>query len=117
MQRAAVVFFVCAIIAFLVPRASQAEEDLLVKSGCNKCHSIAAAGIEKINAGMKTPDLSSVGKFHDAAFFSSYLKKETAHAPHEGNESDKKHMIEVKATGADFEAIIKRLTELKGDKK
>lgn len=97
----------------VVPIVSLAATQLLVENKCNTCHSISSAGIEQKNKAMKAPDLSGIGKYHDAEYFKAYLKKEVAHEPHEGSQSTKKHPTVAKATGDELDKIAQELVNLK----
>lgn len=73
---------------------------------CNKCHSIEAAQIEKASDKIKAPDLSHVGKAHDAAWIGKWVKKEETL-------KGKKHMIMFKGTDEELAALTSWLGGMK----
>jgi hypothetical protein len=100
------------------------EKQLFVEMKCAKCHPISALDIAKKGGGdadeeggdedkTTPPDLSDVGKNHDAAFFSGYLKKETAHVAHAGCDSTKKHKIKFKGTDDEVKRLADWMATLK----
>jgi hypothetical protein len=98
-------------------RAASASEKLFQDQKCNKCHAISAFGIQKLSggeeeadAGAGPPDLSDIGKTHDAAFFGPYLMKET-------KDHDKLHKIKFKGTEAELKEMAAWLATLKKEPK
>ena len=107
------------------PNQSRADDKLFLANKCNKCHTISALGIKKLGdeaaseekSASGPPDLSNVGKFHDVAFITSFLKKEIDHAPHDGRTDTKKHMKKWDGSDADLTTIATWLTSQKADPK
>lgn len=105
------------------PSEARADAKLFTDLKCNKCHEIASLKIAKDTKGgddeededsdEETPDLSHVGSLHDAKFIKALLAKETAHVPHEGNKSSKKHSKKFKGTDAELEKMANWLASLK----
>lgn len=110
-----------ALCGFSSPAAARADAGLFVSSKCNNCHSVSSQKIEKKGkkeadeeeGGVEPPDLSNVGKFHDAAYFKPFLLKETAHTPHEGDTSTKKHPVKFKGSDGDLGKMAEWLATLK----
>jgi hypothetical protein len=107
-------------------REAKASDKLFVDNKCNKCHAISAYNIEKKKGAKEDsddededkdkidpPDLSNVGTFHDAAFITSFLKKEVEHKPHAGNDSKKKHKVKFKGSEDDLKGMVDWLVTLK----
>ena len=107
---------------------ASADQTTFEANKCNKCHAVSAYGITRLNAAApgaedtaaeegatKIPDLSNVGKFHDAAFFTSFLKKEIGHVPHPGLDNDKKHKTKFSGSDDDLKKIADWLATLKKD--
>lgn len=99
----------------LSPSASYADAALFTSSGCNKCHAISAAKVESKASGEEegAPDLSHVGKNHDAAFITSFLKKEAVETAHEGVTAGKKHPIKFKGTDEELGKLANWLAGMK----
>lgn len=105
-----------------MPQVAKADAKTFTELKCNKCHSIKAAGVEVVKAdpgdeedasGPKPPDLSTTGKYHDAAFLESYLKRDVGHVAHEGDTSDKKHKMKFKGTDDQLKQMATWLASLK----
>jgi cytochrome c5 len=75
---------------------------------CNLCHSVSAAGIERLTKSEKVagPDLTTATAQHDKAFLTRFLKKEEM-------VDGKKHGKEWKGTDAELGAVIDWLKEPK----
>lgn len=117
-------FSFASLLSFAVGEA-RASDKLFVDKKCNKCHAISAFNIEK-KAGkddaeeedgdkdkVESPDLSNVGTFHDAAYLSSFLKKEVEHKPHAGADNTKKHKVKFKGDDAELKQMADWLVTLK----
>ena len=63
--------------------------------------------------GAEPPDLSHVGANHDAAFFSSYLTKKSAHTPHADVKSTSKHKLKFKGSDEELNKLAAWLATLK----
>jgi mono/diheme cytochrome c family protein len=68
---------------------------------CEMCHSVSSAGIQAkaTSEKLKGPDLTGVGKRHEAAVLRSYIKQES-------NLDGKKHKKGFKGTDAELDAMI-----------
>ena len=105
------------------PQSASADKEIFIEHKCNKCHSIASEGIEKKTKKKKEeskdkiapPDLSDVGKYHDAAFFAKFLKKKTVHILHDGKEGTKKHKKKFKGSDEELKKLTAWLESLKND--
>ena len=100
-----------ALLGLTAPRTAAADAKMFVEKGCNKCHSISAQKIEKKGGDeeegdTKVPDLSTIGKDQNAAFFKAYITKE---AEHDG----KKHKIKFKGTDEELTTMANWLASLK----
>lgn len=103
----------------LAPSSASAADDgkqVFLKKECNECHVVSAAGIEKLPAkegGAKEedeeaeeeddsepPDLSGVGKEHDAKWLTGYLQKKVK------NDEGKKHRKRFKGSDAELQALV-----------
>ena len=80
---------------------------------CTMCHSVEAAKIEKASGGYQTsheknvpPDLSGIGKEHNAEWFSKYLRKTEAL-------NGVQHAKAWRGTDKELEALTKWLESLK----
>ena len=108
--------------------AASAAEDgkqIFLKKECNECHTVKAAGIEKLPAKeggakgdeeegeeageeeTKPPDLSGVGKEHDHDWIAKWLQKKVA------NDKGKKHRKRFKGSDAELDALASFLATLK----
>ncbi len=105
---------------------SAQQKEIFVDSKCTKCHSITAAGIEKKKGGSEDededaddgektepPDLSHVGKDHDAAFIEAFLKKKANHVPHGDAKSTAKHKVKFKGSDEDLVKLSAWLAAMK----
>lgn len=100
---------------------SYASEKLFTQLSCNKCHSITSAGIKKAaeeedeedgeSAG--PPDLSGIGAVHDAAYITSFLKKEVESTARPGVKGGQKHRIKFKGTDTEMTELVSWLVSLK----
>jgi len=102
-------------------RAEKSGKELFLEKKCNNCHSIDSEKIAKKEepaeeeegeeAGGeeedKTPDLSGVGKKHDADWLTKWLKKEVK------NDDGKKHKKKFKGSDEELKAIVDYLASLK----
>jgi len=103
-------------------RAEKSGKDLFVEKKCNKCHSIDAEKIAKKEepgeaeeegeeAGgkeeKKPPDLSGVGKKHDADWITGWLQKKIK------TDKGKKHKGKFKGTDEELKTLVTWLSGLK----
>ncbi len=84
-----------------------------LNSKCNLCHSVESEKVEKTTGGFQKskdknvpPDLSAIGKKHNAGWITKYLKKTEAL-------DGVKHVRLYRGTNEDLEAIAKWLEGLK----
>ena len=77
---------------------------------CNLCHSVESLGIERKSKSEKTkgPDLSAIGRAHDAAWLRRWLQNEVTNA------NGKKHDKQFKGTPEQLEQVTGWLAGLKG---
>ena len=102
-------------LPLLAPQAARADagampgKEVFVAQKCNLCHSIESQAIERKSKSEKTkgPDLSDIGKDHDAAWITKWLKKEVA------DENGKKHEKDFKGTPEEMQKVAEFLASLK----
>ena len=101
-------------------RPAAAQKEAFIEQKCNKCHTISALGVEKKagdeedeEEGATPPDLSHVGKFHDAAWIEGFLDKKTDHVAHEGVTATGKHKVKFKGTPDELKSMATWLATLK----
>jgi mono/diheme cytochrome c family protein len=118
---------ICATAAAPVKAEDSAGLKLFKQNKCAQCHSIDALKISKVKSdddeeavldenGKKIdpPDLSGVGKDHDAAWFAKWLKKEVEVEGHKhkkkfkGSEDDLKVITEWLASDLKFDVPKKK---------
>jgi mono/diheme cytochrome c family protein len=125
----------CAVIALIligVSSDARAEDgkQIFLKSECNECHTVEVLKIAKLEpkqgaakdeaddedlAGGKDedkkdpPDLSGIGKKHDADWFSKWLTKKVK------NDDGKRHRKKFKGTDAELASLVGFLSDLKTD--
>lgn len=115
------IYCLCLSIISLSFAASNAcaDQKMFAELKCTKCHGISSLGV-KSTASVSDdeeeagpPDLSGTGKFHDAAFFAAYLKKETPHVLHDGKPATKKHVMKFGGTDEQLKVMADWLATLK----
>jgi mono/diheme cytochrome c family protein len=103
-------------LPLLAPQAARAADagampgkEVFVAQKCSLCHSIDSQAIERKSKSEKTkgPDLSEIGKDHDAAWITKWLKKEVA------DENGKKHEKDFKGTPEEMQKVAEFLASLK----
>lgn len=89
--------------------AAKTGKEIFEAQKCNVCHSIDSQSVARTSTSdkMKGPDLSDVGKGHDSAWVSKWLKKEVA------AEDGKKHMPTFKGTDDEMKTLSDWLATLK----
>lgn len=81
-------------------------KDIFLTEKCQRCHSITILNIE--NSGQKeVSDLSATGSRHKAEWLVKYLKREESL-------NGKKHLKNLKTSGANIEKLAKWLATLQG---
>ena len=106
--------------AFAADKKAPDGKPIFTQYKCASCHSIEAQGITKkkgeaaepaegAETARKPPDLSSVGKDHNAAWITAYLKKKEAR-------DGKKHLKMFRGTDAELATLAAWLETLKADK-
>lgn len=117
-QLAIALVFLMALLG-LAPAPAGAADDgkqIFLKSECNECHTVKQLGIEKLPAkeggkqsdeeaeeedeDTEPPDLSGVGKEHDAKFLAGFLQKKVK------NDDGKKHRKRFKGSDAELQALV-----------
>ncbi len=76
---------------------------------CNKCHSIDSEKISKTGDEKKSPDLSGVGKDHNADWMTKFVRKEE-------KLNNKKHKTSYKGSDDDLKVLSTWLATLKSGK-
>jgi len=89
--------------------AAKTGKEIFTAQKCNTCHSIDSQSIARTSTSdkMKGPDLSDIGKGHDAAWLTKWMKKEVA------AEDGKKHMPTFKGTDDELKTLTEWLSTLK----
>ena len=108
----------CATSASAEPAKESKGAKLFVKYRCTTCHSVKSEGIEKkategdataaevAKSAHKPPDLSGIGKTHEAAWFAMWLqKKETVDGRY--------HKIKFRGTDAELKTRTEWVESLK----
>ena len=108
------------VFAFLICFVSIAKSDeatsesagqkLFVAKKCNTCHSIESQKVTKKLASSKAPDLSDLGKDHDAEWITKWLNKEV-------DLDGKKHSSSWTGTPEDEKTLADWLATLKKEAK
>jgi mono/diheme cytochrome c family protein len=119
MSRLLIAFAAVLALIGLWPVAQARAEDgkqVFLKKECNECHAVEAAGIAKLPAkddeaeadeeegeeedDTEPPDLSGVGKEHDAKWLGGFIQKKVK------NDEGKKHRKRFKGSDAELEALV-----------
>ena len=71
-------FIMCMLDMSPQAHAQEQGQAAFTESGCARCHSVEAAGIEAtVSERMRGPDLGAIGTEHDAAWVVSVVKQST----------------------------------------
>ena len=101
---------VFSVLVFGAPLVAAAEDGKAVFKAqkCNTCHDVSSAGIaaKTTSEKLKGPDLTGVGKRHDAGWIAKYLKKATT-------KDGKSHAVPFKGTDEELQALVDWLLEQK----
>lgn len=124
MPQLAIVLAALVALLGLWPAADARAEDgkqIFLKKECNECHTVESAGIEKLPAkdeepaadeeegeedDTEPPDLSGVGKEHDAKWITGFIQKKIK------NDEGKKHRKRFKGSDAELAALVAYLGTL-----
>ena len=71
---------------------------------CNKCHSVASAGVPAAKKPMQR-DLSAVGVKHDAAWLTKYIKGEVGKPDKKDPATEKMHKAKFKGSDSDLATL------------
>lgn len=98
--------------AAAAPKGADAGKAVFLEYKCNKCHTVASAGIKVLKAkkGREPADLSSVGAKHSRKWIGKYIKKEE-------KMDGRKHKKKFAGEPAEETALLDWLSSLKAAKK